>query len=335
VNGEKNNKQGESQIDKLKFELKKLMSPVRTVLSDKAKDTFKIHLTLENFLEGQDEIISEDVEPYPIFDLFDYRIAGKIGADGKGVLTYSIQKAKNTTEAKIPFDFGSPTGCGELLFDIRVYDREKEAMESLIGRGLKDESGNYVGKLQARLLLNEYNGIGVFRNGFRIRPLGDADFDWLQLNDRRVQNPSLRIGSRQVIGYVLIQSEEQSDLIEKSARDGLRENTAFEKLKAISREVIARLEERRFDYRKRARLSNPDLKVERELERLFAFDDLKRDIRAILKKSGVDNNTADEIIGIISKEEEDKNRIADDIRQAVAVYQGQATLGKNYKRHTA
>lgn len=319
----------EYQLNKLRFELKKLISPVDSVLFDKQiKDTFKIHLKLENFLADQHEVIDEDVEPYPIFDLYDYRIAGKIGNDGKGILVYSQQKARNTTEEKIPFDYGSSTHCGELRFDIRVYDREKEAIESLISRGLKDESGNYVGKLQARQLLNMYNGIGVYRNGFRIRPLGDADFDWLKLNEQRIQNPSLRIGSNQVIGYVQIQSEEQSDLIEKSARDGLRENTAFENLKKISCEVIARLEERRFDYRRRAGLSRPALKVERELERLITFDELKRDIHNKLQKSGVDKRVADEIIHIISKEEEDKNRIAEDIRQAVAIYQGQATLGK-------
>jgi len=317
------------QFDKLRFELKKLMSPVSSVLSgDEAKDTFRIHLRIENFIEGQEEIIDEDVEPYPIFDLFDYRIAGRIGADGKGILTYSLQKARNTTEEKIPFDFGGPTGCGELFFDIRVYDREKEAIESLIGRGLKDESGNYVGKLQARQLLNEYNGIGVYRNGFRIRPLGDADFDWLKLNEQRVQNPSLRIGSNQVIGYVQIQSEDQSNLIEKSARDGLRENPAYENLKDLTKKVIAKLEERRFAYRQKAGLSRRTLKVERELEKLFSFEELRRGIREKLVKGGVNKQTADEIIQIISKEEEDKNGIAEDIRQTVAVYQGQATLGK-------
>lgn len=317
------------QLDKLRFELKRLMSPVSAALSDDcAKDTFRVNLTLDNFIEGQEGIIQETVEPYPIFDLFDYRIAGGIGSNGKGTLTYSLQKARNTTEEIIAYDFGAPTGCGELFFDIRVYDREKEAIESLIGRGLKDETGNYVGKLQARQLLNEYNGIGVYRNGFRIRPLGDADFDWLKLNKQRVQNPSLRIGSNQAIGYVQIQSEEQSNLIEKSARDGLRENDAFEQLKAISTEVIARLEERRFDYRKKAGLSRTALRVERELEKLFAFDDLKRDIRDRLTKDGIDTKTADEIIEVISKEEEEKNRIVEDIRQTVAIYQGQATLGK-------
>ncbi len=325
----KKDTQGKTQIDKLKFELKKLISPVSSILSeDGANDTFRIHLRLENFLESQEEIIDEDVEPYPIFDLFDYRIAGRIGADGKGILTYSLQKARNTTEEKIPFDFGGPTGCGELFFDIRVYDREKEAIESLIGRGLKDESGNYVGKLQARRLLNEYNGIGVYRNGFRIRPLGDADFDWLKLNEQRVQNPSLRIGSNQVIGYVQIQSEDQSNLIEKSARDGLRENPAYENLKDLTKKVIAKLEERRFAYRQKAGLSRRTLKVERELERLFSFEELRRNVRVKLKKGGIDEQTADEIIRIISKEEEEKNRIVEDIRQTVAIYQGQATLGK-------
>jgi len=317
----------QKQFDKLRFELKKLISPVSAAISDELNDDeFRIRLEVNGFPDVQD--VTETIEPYPIFDLFDYRITGRIGADGKGDLTYSLQKARNTAEEKIRFDAGGPTGCGELVFDIRVYDREKEAIESLIGRGLKDESGNYVGKLQARQLLNEYNGIGVYRNGFRIRPLGDADFDWLKLNEQRVQNPSLRIGSNQAIGYVQIQSDELSGLVEKSARDGLRENTAFTRLKEITKAVIAKLEERRFDYRKKAGLSRPVLKVERELERLFSIDALKKDIRSKLTRGGVDRKTTDEIIEIISRDAEDKNKVADEIRQTVAIYQGQATLGK-------
>lgn len=311
------------QFEKLRFELKKLKSPVSATLSD---DDFCIILKVEGFPDVED--ISETIESFPIFDLFDYKIAGKIGADGNGTLTYSSQKARNATDENIPFDTGGPTGCGELDIDVRVYDRDKDAIDSLIGRGLKDESGNYVGKLQARQLLNASNGIGVYRNGFRIRPMGDPDFDWLKLNEQRVQNPSLRIGSNQAIGYVQIQSDEKSGLIEKSARDGLRENSAFGHLKEITTKVIAELETRRFDYRMKAGLSRPVIKVERELERLFLFDELKRDVLERLTKSGVDQSTSDKIIDIISREEEEKNKIAAEIRQAVAIYQGQATLGK-------
>lgn len=316
------------QFNKLRFELKKLMSPVVAGLGrNDPHQEFRIELAVEGFLDEQFGDIHETVEPYPIFDLYDYKIAGSVGEDGKGTLVYSNRRELGDGEERINFTSGA-TGCGALSFDIRVYDREREAIHSLIARGLKDEVGNYVGLLQARQLLNEYNGIGVYRNGFRIRPLGDADFDWLKLNEQRIQNPSLRIGSNQVIGYVEIQPEEHSKLIEKSARDGLKENSAFEGLKEITRAVIAKLEERRFDYRRKAGLSRPTLKIERELERLFTYDELKRDIKTRLTRSGVDEKIADEIIVRIDKEEEEKNRIAEDIRQAVAVYQGQATLGK-------
>ena len=313
----------EKQFSKLRFELKKLISPLDSTLSD---DNFSINVTIEGFPDTED--IAESVEPYPIFELFDYRITGRISADGKGTLVYSLQKIRNITDEDILIDYCEPTGCGELVFDIRVYDRDKDAIDALIQRGLKDESGNYVGKLEARRLLNLFNGIGVYRNGFRIRPLGDADFDWLKLNERRVQNPSMRIGSNQVIGFVQIQSDDASGLIEKSARDGLKENNAFDRLKEITSEVIAKLEERRFDYRRKAGLGKPALRVQRELERLFSYDKMKQEIQSQLATAKVSKTTAHEIIATINREEEDKNRIADEIKQAVAIYQGQATLGR-------
>lgn len=318
-----------TQLEKLKLELKKLVSPVSSSISEiKVKDSFLINLFYVNIFEGKDEIYKESIEPFPVLEFFDYKIAGSIQADGTGILTFSNQKARNTIDEKIEFNFGNPTNCGAVYFDIRVFDREKEAIESLIQRGLKDDAGNYLGILEAKQLLNGFNGIGVYRNGFRIRPLGDPDFDWLQLNRRRVLIPTLRIGSNQVVGYILIQSEEDSGLIEKSARDGLRENNAFERLKAVSREVIGQLETRRFEYRFKSGLSRSGTKVDKALNRLFSFKKMKDSVREKLIKNGIDKKIADEITQIISAEEEDKNRIADDIRQTVAVYQGQATLGK-------
>ena len=311
------------QFDKLRFELRRLKSPVGVALSN---DDFRVNMKVSGFPEVED--LSETIDPYPIFDLFDYRISGIVSSEGRDTLEYGMQKIRNAPDETIPFHLSKLTGCGELLLDIRVYDRDKASIDSLIGRGLKDDSGNYVGNLQARQLLNEYNGIGVYRNGFRIRPLGDPDFDWLKLNEQRVQNPSLRIGSNQVIGFVQIQSEEESGLIEKSARDGLRENRAFDRLKEITKSVIGELESRRFQYRRQEGLNRPAARIERELDSLFSSHELKRDVNSSLSKSGVGQETAEEIMEIISRDEEDKNRVADDIRQAVAIYQGQATLGK-------
>ena len=117
-------------------------------------------------------------------------------------------------------------------------------------------------------------------------------------------------------------------MTEKSARDGLKENEAFDRLKTVVERVIAKLETRRFKYRRSEGLSRPALKLERELERLFSFDEVKKSIQTRLDKGAVDKTTADEIIELVSRDEEAKIKVADEIRQAVAVYQGQATLGK-------
>lgn len=315
----------EKQFKDLNFELKKLISPVQNSM-DKAAQDFQIHLKISGFSDVED--LEETIAPYPIFDLYDYKISGRINSNGKGTLTYALQKARNTVEEVISFDLKDSTACGDLIFDIRVYDREKESIEQLIHRGLKDDHGNYLGKLQARKILNESNGIGVYRNGFRIRPLGDPEFDWLKLNEQRIQNPSLKIGSNQVIGYVLIDSEEKSNLIEKSARDGLRDNNAYKQLQKITNEVIKELETRRFSYRRKAGLSKPALKVEKELNRIFSFDTLKQTVHKKLIAGGMNEKSVEEVIELISKEAEEKSQTVEEIRQAIATYQGQATLGK-------
>ena len=317
----------EKQYDKLLFELRKLIHPLAaSSTADSDTDNFSIDL-LTDGMPGMDDI-AETVSPFPLFDLFDYKIAGTIDPNGKGLLTYSSQKSRNIPEETIAFDTG-PTGCGRLILDIRVYDRDREAIDGLIKRGLKDETtGSYLGRLQTRQLLNKYCGIGVYRNGFRIRPMGDPEFDWLFLNKRRVQNPSRNIGSDQVIGYVQIQQEELSGLIEKSARDGMVENAPYQQLKDLTEKVISELESRRLRYRAKAGLSRPVLKVERALERLFSYEDLKKTIRKTLSNAGVGRDTANDILKVLEKDEASRNEIAEELRNTVAIYQGQATLGK-------
>ena len=330
----------DKQFNELIFELKKLKSPIPvnqirknafpifpTESNSKDEDVFDIFLTVTGFSESRD-VENLEITPFPLFDLFDYRISGFVNASGNGELTYSMQKIKNASNDKINFCLPHETNCGNLYFDIRVYDRDKDAIDMLIKRGLTDECGNFMGKLEARRLLDRSNGIGVYRNGFRIRPLGDPGFDWLTLNASRVQEPARKIGCNQVIGCVFIESEEKSGLIENSARDGLKTNAAYEALKEVTHQVIQVLETRRYIYRKKAGLSRPVLKIERDFEKLFSFSDIKVRIRRKLKQRGVSDAATNEIIDILSESEAEKNKVADDIRMTVAIYQGQATLGK-------
>lgn len=316
-----------TQFKRLHTELRKLISPL--VVRDDRKKTgasFKIDLVFDG-VPPEVADLAGVLEPFPLLDLFDYRIHGKINEEGKGKLTYECRRARNTPDENIFVDYG-PTRCGPLDFDIRVFDREPDAIAELTERYSAQSSHDTLGRLDTKQLLNEMNGIGVYRNGFRIRPLGDPDFDWLKLNERRIQNPSQQIGNNQVLGNVQIASEEVSFLQEKSARDGLRDNDAYFQLRKIAHKVIGEVEQRRFIYRSKAGLSRRKTDVETQIQGLFSFDSLRKKLRKELTDGGVPRSALREIEVIVEEEEKEKARIADELRNAIAVYQGQATLGK-------
>lgn len=74
------------QFRKLQFELKKLISPVASALSN---EKFRVNLQTRGFAETED--ITDSIEPFPLFDLFDYRIRGKVGVDGTGDLVSTLR----------------------------------------------------------------------------------------------------------------------------------------------------------------------------------------------------------------------------------------------------
>lgn len=315
-----------TEFEQLRFELRKLISPVDAAVGESVTP-FAIKLETEGFPEESPSETSEAIAPFPLFDLYDYRVAGTIDAAGFGEFQYHTQKVRNADVETFKVDV-SATKCGKLDFDIRVFDRDPDAIQQLMDRGLSTGNEDFWGKLETKRLLNQNNGIGVYRNGFRIRPLGDPGHDWLQLNNRRVQNPSLRLGSNQVIGFVRIQSEEESGLEEKSARDGLRESTAYQRLRELTIVALREVETRRFLYRSKAQSGRAAGDIDSKLQNLFDFGPLRDGISRKLRDGRVPEEQRDQILETITREEEKKTRLFEDIRRAIAVYQGQATLGK-------
>lgn len=307
-------------IDKLIFELKKLIPPYQVINED---DNFNIFVKTQNFDEDIDLVVS----PFPFLEIYDYRIHGEVKETGEAILYYENQRKSSEIETII--ESLSPTKCGIIKLDIRVYDRDKTAIDSLIGRGLKDEkTGKYLTNLQTRQLLNDFNGIGVYRNGFRIRPLGDPENDWLELNKRRIQNPSFRIGSNQTIGYVQIESEEISGLHEQSARDGLKKTNSYYGLISTTQEVLSLLEQRRFIYRRKTESFSKQSSVNNKLSSLSDYTLLSKNLNKVLQDFGLEDSSIEKVNQLILKEEDKKQKLADELSKAIAVYQGQATLGK-------
>lgn len=326
------------QLKNLKSELKKLIPPIEEGIEKEKKDEFKIILELGNFpYEGYSNI-TEEIEPYPLFELFDYRISGIISNEGIAKLKFENKRIKGSPVEELK-DFKillnqdsneeSQAFCGELKIDFRVFDRDPASIDGLIERGLKDPlTGEYVGRKEARIILDTFNGVGVYRNGFRIRPLGDSGFDWLYLDNERVQNPSLRVGCDQVIGFINIQSEDSSGLIEKSARDGLKENAEYFGLRKIAKQVLKELENRRFAYRQSVGLGRSNRDINDKIRTLYDFKDLQEKIDKELDDLGIEKTKREKINKLISDKEEKSNKIADELKQVIALYQGQATVGK-------
>lgn len=316
-------------FDLLEKELSKLVSPFSfSSKNGEISDDFSIIINYGDTLGNECKKGRVEVRPIPIIDAFDYSVSGSIKSCGEGNISYQVQKARNTVKEELTVSLGKKTGCGDLHFDLRVFDRDSESIAELLERSaaLKDLG---FGKREARNLLNEYNGIGVYRNGFRIRPLGDPEFDWLQLNKRRVQTPSRLIGSDQVIGYIEIQSEELSDLEEKAARDGLKENDAYENLKKIILDVVLpKLEIRRFEFRRNADKGRQKNQIEASISKLNPFDELGYELSNLLNKPDVPPEVASQVSRIIADKGEQQAQVVEEIKKAIAVYQGQATLGK-------
>lgn len=335
----------DKEISSLQFELRKLVAPSpeqdeeNNISSDQQLEQERELTILLRFDEswlGKYSDTKQEIAPYPIVKFYDYRIWGAISAEGKASLQYHNNSVGELAPSDVSFEIKlredpkyDLSFCGPIEVDFRVYDRDPQAIQNLIDRGLSNpESGEPIGRSMAISLLNEYHGIGVYRNGFRIRPLGDPGFDWLLLDKQRVQNPSLRIGSNQVIGFIRIASEAESGLQEKSARDGLKEDAAYFGLIEISRQVLNKLENNRFNYRLAAGLGRTQKDAVGKVDSLYRLEDLKQKVEKTLVAGGVSSDTQRKIIELIDTQQELNTRNADALKRIVAIYQGQATIGK-------
>ena len=79
-------------------QLKKLIPPIdeKEHVTGANTDNFKIRLQLGNFgFEGYTNT-TEDIEPYPLFELFDYRISGIVNPEGIAKLKFENKRVKNS-----------------------------------------------------------------------------------------------------------------------------------------------------------------------------------------------------------------------------------------------
>ncbi len=319
----------DSEIEYLIKELRKLLTPMDNTSTNGNNDIFNITVIFKNFISKKYQNETIAIKPLPLLDYYDYRISGKIFPDGNNTLIYQ-NKNSGIEEDALEFKFylnDKEKFTGIVDIDFRIFDRDPESIENLVYE-LFNSGEEKLGKNEAKNLLNDISGVSIFRNRFRIRPYGDYGNDWLSLDKKRVQNPALKIGANQISGIIEIQDEEISNLVEKSARDGLKEDAYYDGLISVISQLLIFMELKRYSFRQKTGKGRKNHLFSSQMSILTDFSAVKNKVISVMQKANVSSEEMNELNDFIDRDINNKLKVAQELERQIAMYQGQATLGK-------
>lgn len=239
----------ERMFKRLTTRLSRLRSPFNDV------DPFTIYIKSDEYPSYTGELRPGllDRAPYRLDATFNGRRTVNISLNGEPVEEYELD--------------GEPFQCGPVRIRLYAFDLEADALARLGPR------------MEARAWLKECSGISLFRDGFRVWPYGEPQDDWLRLDQRRVNNPTLRLSNNQVVGFVEITGDLNSELRDQTNREGLIQNEAFEHLRILVHRVLNVLETDRLARR------HPKASRATSVEQTSAQDSVTDAIEALVAKA--------------------------------------------------
>jgi len=254
------------------------------------------------------------ITPPPVLNRPHYLLKGKV--DSKGVLKAEYAGRDGKPESIFGNDGkplilkmsgGRQPECGPFDFEFRVWDRDRDDLQVLandLGSTLSD----------IRRDLDSASGISIYRDRFRVLL---PESDWLRLDLRRVQNPTLRLSNNQIVGTALISADDNPDLRDQTNRQGIVDTQALEDFKSSIIELLTVLEVRR-DKVKRRREKPEDSKG------LFQRLDFTA-TRSYLEKRYPDDKELRRFLTVQSHEFEEG---VEEVQRVLSRYRRLATLGQ-------
>lgn len=222
------------------------------------------------------ESLPGKVGPPDVFHIPHLRWKGPSLVTGLCNLTLTMPAGPVKIKKKFVLKGERTPQCGPFSLKLRVCSiRTKKSLDSLaqaLGIGTRD----------LRRDIDAIGGVNVYRDNFRILPYGESGNDWIGLDSRRVQNPTLRLSNNQVSGYVFISAENNPLLVDQSNREGLFDNLATEEndLRELLIHATAELENARYEVRPRRETSKAsredDFDGEGGLFRGFTLDPVRK-----------------------------------------------------------
>ncbi len=161
-------------------------------------------------------------------------------------------------------------GIGRVSGEFHVYDRDKDILR-------RWPDIQFVTRY-----LNDNGGIRIYRDGIRVYNYGERDDNWLGLDLRRVNIPTLRISRNIILGAINLSLKASTALLEKTNREGFVENDALDRLHDIVLGALSAFEVERRADKDRIRKEAAGLKDTQTTVMSHAFTDL----RTILDQKG-------------------------------------------------
>lgn len=223
----------QSSRDKASPLTKALLGFVNTMTPDHA-----LPVITPAFRDWQTDEAGEDIIAVGEFFLpeefanADHHFRGSFDEYGQFKGTVSIY-GEETTDYIVPWSGGQgiPARCGPFAFQ----------MANVMGQ---QRDTTLPAEDWARLTtkMDRIGGLYIYRDGVRILPYGNTDFDWLDIEANRTKGLTYYYWShRRMFGVVEITAGENSQLTEKAGREGFRENEAYRQFKSILKNFLERV----------------------------------------------------------------------------------------------
>ena len=297
----------EDDIRSLRIALSRLMNPIVPA------EDFLISINLPELFNSN---LSGVIERPETLNKPNYYIKGDIGGDGTphNVVFYSKQKGEEeilNLPATIYTVSRKEYTAGPFAFEFKIWDRDSENLTNLA-----QETNALVNDVKKDL--DELCGISIYRDNIRVLPYGNQNNDWVRLDIRRVNNPTLRLSNNQIVGYVSIGLETNPKLQDQSNREGLVESQAFEDLKDYIKCLLNEVEQRRYGERPREN--------EKSQIALSLFDQLS--LSAITTKIKEEKPNAEEILSLIDQKDAALKETATKLQEIISRYRRLSALGQ-------
>ena len=291
-----------AKIKDLRIALSRLLNPIVP------SEDFLINLILPESME-----LSGLIERPETLNNPNYSIKGRISDSGRPENVVFYSRAKSVYEALHLNNNGfglKDYTAGAFSFEFKIWNRENAELKTLA-----NEMGSLVKNVKEDL--DELCGISIYRDNIRVLPYGNKNNDWVRLDMRRVNNPTLRLSNNQIVGYISIGIESNPLLKDQSNREGIVESQAFEEIKEYVKLILNEVEQRR--YKERPREEGP----KKSSSSLFEAFSLRSVVAAIQKE----NLTPREILGLINEREAEIKDSWDKVLEIISRYRRLSTLG--------